>query len=88
MIVHPRRTGSCIMLPRRAVSCVLKLNPPARIGKNSPPPQTSDARYPEIPHIPTRGGEDERGRTSTGRGGDPHDREDVISKSDRRRESA
>ena len=35
MIFHPGRTGSCIMRPRRAVSCLLKLNPPARIGKNS-----------------------------------------------------
>ena len=34
MIFHPGRTDSCIMPPRRAVSCVLKLNPPARIGKN------------------------------------------------------
>ena len=34
MIFHPSRTGSCIMPPRRAVSCLLKLNPPARIGKN------------------------------------------------------
>ena len=33
MIFHPGRTGSCIMRPRRAVSCLLKLNPPARIGK-------------------------------------------------------
>ena len=35
MIFHPGRTGSCIMRPRRAVSCLLKLNPPARIGKKT-----------------------------------------------------
>ncbi len=36
MIFHPGRTGSRIMPPRRAFSCLLKLNPPARIGKYSP----------------------------------------------------
>ncbi len=32
MIFHQGRTGSFIMLRGRAVSCVLKQNPPARIG--------------------------------------------------------
>ena len=47
---------------------------------------TSDARYPEIPYTPTGGGEDQRGRTSTGLGGGRKHREEAIPKSDRRQE--
>ena len=41
MTFHPGRTGSCIMPLRRAVSCALKLNPPARIGKKLSKPNHS-----------------------------------------------
>ena len=56
MIFHPGRTGSCIMRPRRAVSCVLKLNPPARIGKKITlgqqlTPRSASLSFPEAPYV-------------------------------------
>ena len=50
MIFHPGRTGSCIMPPRRAVSCLLKLNPPARIGKKVPM-GTLTLKAPSLKHV-------------------------------------
>ena len=59
MIFHPGRTGSCIMRPRRAVSCLLKLNPPARIGKKenraAAPPRTHDFGTRPYPKMSTLG---------------------------------
>ncbi len=61
MISHPGRTGSCIMPPRRAVSCLLKLNPPARIGKNEAVPDL-------LTSTPSLHGEPRSGSSRSSRG--------------------
>ena len=78
--------------PRNLSPVVNRLSsrgPCVRLNIREPSPsaeETSDARYPEIPYTPTGGGEDQRGRTSTGLGGGRKHREEAIPKSDRRQE--
>ena len=54
MISHPGRTGSCIMPPRRAVSCLLKLNPPASTVSGKKSDGSSSASEPSFGRLPKR----------------------------------